>query len=64
MLALANLLTEAEITIRADSEPSIVDMVNFIVEQRRPLKTNIQTIAQAEHQQVGAVERMHRSFQG
>ena len=52
-LAFANLLTEAEITIRTDNEPSIVDMVNFIVEQRRPRKTTLQAIARAEHQQVG-----------
>ena len=52
-LAFANLLTEAEITIRTDNEPGIIDMVNFVVEQRKPLKTNVQTVARAEHQSSG-----------
>ena len=35
-----NNLAEAEVVIRTDNEPGLVDMVNFIAEQRRPRKTS------------------------
>ena len=53
----------AEVTVRVDNEPALVQMAEAVGDVRVPRVTRVEKINRAEHQQIGAAERAHRTLQ-